>query len=50
MNILFLAESKKGRVDIYKSIVHLILTIGKEKTFDKNLTAVYIGAFDLKKN
>lgn len=31
---LLWAEAKKGSSDIYKSIVQLILTIGKARTFD----------------
>jgi len=40
------AEAKKGASDIYKSIVQLILTIGKERTFDKYLPPTFLGAFD----
>ncbi len=43
---LLWAEAKKGKSDIYKSIVQLILTIGKARTFDKILPPAYIGAFD----
>ena len=43
---LFWAEAKKGKSDIYKSIVQLILTIGKTRTFDKNLPPDFLGAFD----
>jgi hypothetical protein len=46
---LLWAEAKKGRADIYKSIVQLILTIGKARTFDKNLPPAYLGAFDSEK-
>ncbi len=43
---LLWAESKKGASDIYKSIVQLILTIGKARTFDKFLPPDMLGAFD----
>ncbi|MBX2932371.1 MAG: hypothetical protein KF781_10555 [Chitinophagaceae bacterium] len=43
------AEAKKGKADIYHSIVQLILTIGKARTFDKFLPAPLLGAFDAEK-
>lgn len=43
---LLWAEAKKGSSDIYKSIVQLILTIGKARTFDKFLPPSMLGAFD----
>ena len=43
---LLWAEAKKGSSDIYKSIVQLILTIGKARTFDKFLPPPMLGAFD----
>lgn len=43
---LLWAEAKKGSSDIYKSIVQLILTIGKARTFDKFLPPAMVGAFD----
>ncbi len=43
---LLWAEAKKGASDIYKSIVQLILTIGKARTFDKYLPPAMLGAFD----
>jgi len=43
---LLWAEAKKGSSDIYKSIVQLILTIGKARTFDKYLPPAMLGAFD----
>jgi hypothetical protein len=46
---LLWAEAKKGKADIYKSIVQLILTIGKARTFDKTLPPAYLGAFDSEK-
>ena len=46
----FWAESKKGNQnDIYESITQLILTIGKEKTFDSFLPPAFLGAFDSEK-
>lgn len=44
------AEAKQGTShDIYESFVQLILTIGKEKTFEKYAPPKYIGAFDAEK-
>ena len=43
---LLWAEAKKGSSDIYKSIVQLILTIGKARTFDKFLPPSMLGALD----
>jgi hypothetical protein len=43
---LLWAEAKKGSSDIYNSIVQLILTIGKARTFDKFLPPAMLGAFD----
>jgi hypothetical protein len=43
------AEAKKGKSNIYTSFVQLILTIGKARTFDKELPPAYLGAFDFKK-
>ena len=43
---LLWAEAKQGTSDIYKSFVQLILTIGKARTFDKNLPPAMLGAFD----
>ena len=44
------AEAKRGSVsDIYKSFVQLILTIGKDKTYEKKLPPVFLGAFDAEK-
>jgi hypothetical protein len=43
---LLWAEAKKGASDIYKSIVQLILTIGKARTFDKHLPPAFLCAFD----
>lgn len=47
---LLWAEAKQGtRHDIYGSFVQLILTIGKEKTYEKYIPPKYIGAFDAEK-
>jgi predicted RNA methylase len=46
---LLWAEAKKGSSDIIKSIVQLILTIGKARTFDKSLPPAMLGAFDAEK-
>jgi hypothetical protein len=43
---LLWAEAKKGKADLAKSIVQLVLTIGKARTFDKQLPPSYLGAFD----
>ena len=46
---LFWAEAKLKRADINHSIVQLILTIGKARTFDDYPPPVYLGAFNSKK-
>ncbi len=46
---LLWAEAKKGISDIYNSLVQLILTIGKARTFDKFLPPNMLGAFDAEK-
>ena len=47
---LFWAEAKKGNNhDIYKSIVQLILTIGKLRIIEKRLPPAFLGAFDAQK-
>jgi len=46
---LLWAEAKKGISDIYNSLVQLILTIGKARTFDKFLPPTMLGAFDSEK-
>ncbi len=46
---LLWAEAKKGNADFYSSIVQLILTIGKARTFDKYLPPAFLGAFDAEK-
>ncbi|WP_338765923.1 hypothetical protein WAF17_02670 [Bernardetia sp. ABR2-2B] len=43
------AEAKKGTADYITSIVQLILTIGKARTFDSHLPPAYLGAFDAEK-
>ena len=43
---LLWAEAKKGSSNIYHSIVQLILTIGKARTFDKYLPPPMLGALD----
>jgi hypothetical protein len=43
------AEAKKGKSDLIKSIVQLVLTIGKARTFDKHLPPAFLGAFDAEK-
>lgn len=46
---LYWAEAKKGSSNIYHSIVQLILTIGKARTFDKELPPPFLGALDADK-
>jgi len=46
---LLWAEAKKGSSDIFTSIVQLILTIGKAKTFNDVLPPPFLGAFDAEK-
>ena len=47
---LLWAEAKKGtRADILASLVQLILTIGKARTFDLHLPPAFLGAFDAEK-
>lgn len=44
------AEAKQGRSHpLYGSFIQLILTIGKEKTYERYLPPKYIGAFDAEK-
>lgn len=43
---LLWAEAKKGSSNVYNSIVQLILTIGKARTFDKFLPPPMLGAMD----
>ena len=47
---LLWAEAKQDTSHgIFESFVQLILTIGKERTFEKYLPPKYIGAFDAEK-
>ncbi len=47
---LLWAEAKQGkRHDIYESLVQLILTIGKARTYDDHLPPKFLGAFDAEK-
>ena len=47
---LLWAEAKKSNHhDIYESLVQLILTIGKARTFDEHLPPAFLGAFDAEK-
>ena len=46
---LLWAEAKTGVSDVYNSIVQLILTIGKARTFDQFLPPPMLGALDGKK-
>lgn len=46
---LLWAEAKRGKADIVTSLVQLILTIGKARTFDKQLPPAFLGAFDAEK-
>ncbi|MDE0470808.1 MAG: hypothetical protein OXH57_02610, partial [Ekhidna sp.] len=43
---LLWAEAKIGTSNIYHSVVQLILTIGKARTFDQFLPPPFLGAFD----
>lgn len=44
------AEAKKGnKANIIESFIQLILTIGKEKTYENNLPPLFLGAFDCEK-
>lgn len=44
------AEAKRNsKSNLYESFVQLILTIGKEKTFNNNLPPLFLGAFDNEK-
>jgi hypothetical protein len=43
------AEAKKGKADFITSVVQLILTIGKARTFDSHLPPAYLGSFDAEK-
>ncbi|EOE5943332.1 hypothetical protein ACKKIV_000659 [Campylobacter upsaliensis] len=44
------AEAKRGnKADIIESFIQLILTIGKEKTYENNLPPLFLGALDCEK-
>lgn len=43
---LLWAEAKTGDYDVYSMFSQLILTIGKERTFDKFLPPAFLGVFD----
>ena len=50
MEYMLWAEAKQGdKHNIYESFIQLILTIGKERTFEKFLPPRFIGAFDAEK-
>lgn len=49
-HFLLWAEAKRGtKADILDSIVQLIFTIGKARTFDKHMPPLFLGAFDEEK-
>lgn len=43
------AEAKKGSSEIEKSLAQLIITVGKERSFEKVMPAIYLGCFDVEK-
>ncbi len=43
------AETKKGKVDPYSSLIQLILTIGKARTFEREMPPFFLGAADSEK-
>ena len=43
------AEAKRGKADIIESLVQLILTIGRAKTFENELPPLFLDAFDSQK-
>ncbi|MEO0043910.1 MAG: hypothetical protein RL329_3358, partial [Bacteroidota bacterium] len=45
----FWAEAKKGKTEITKLMVQLILTVGKARPFDTYLPPAFLGAFDAEK-
>ena len=47
--LLLWAEAKTGDFDVVTMFVQLIITIGKARTFDKNLPPAFLGAFDFRK-
>jgi len=46
---LLWAEAKANKHDVIAMFAQLILTIGKARTFDKNLPPAFLGAFDAEK-
>ena len=46
---LLWAEAKTGNFELIAMFAQLILTIGKARTFDKNLPPAFLGAFDFVK-
>ena len=46
---LLWAEAKKGNYDIVEMFVQLILTIGKQRSFNKMIPPTFLGAFDCTK-
>jgi len=46
---LLWAEAKAGKREVVAMFAQLILTIGKARTFDKNLPPAFLGAFDAEK-
>ena len=50
MEYMLWAEAKQGdKHKLYESFIQLILTIGKERTFDNHMPPRFIGAFDAEK-
>jgi len=46
---LLWAEAKAGKRDVVAMFAQLILTIGRARTFDKNLPPAFLGVFDAEK-
>lgn len=46
---LLWAEAKTGDFDVVSMFAQLIITIGKERTYDKNFPPAFLGVFDYKK-
>jgi len=47
---LYWAEAKRGnKANIVESITQLVITIGKERTFEKMLPPMFVGCFDAEK-
>ncbi|EAJ1461391.1 hypothetical protein CK580_02070 [Campylobacter upsaliensis] len=49
INFLWAKAKKGNKADIIESFIQLILTIGKEKTYENNLPPIFLGAFDCEK-